>query len=64
MNPYFTEEKQTTIYGVVGQGLTGIGMFLPPPFNVIVMGIGFISTSIAFIVAQDRKKKREATTPE
>jgi len=53
-NPYFTEEKKTTIFGVLGQGLLGIGMLLPAPFNYIVMGTGLISNSIAFIMAMDR----------
>jgi hypothetical protein len=58
-NPYLTEEKQTTIFGVTGQGLLGIGMLLPPPFSYIVMGVGLVSTSIGFVMAEDRKKKNE-----
>ena len=58
-NPYLTEEKQTTTYGIIGQGLQGLGVLLPPPFNAIAFGVGLVVTAYAFYQAKDREQPKK-----
>jgi hypothetical protein len=48
-NPY------TTWFGGFGQGLTGAAMFVPPPFNMIPLGLGALLSGVAFYMAADAK---------
>lgn len=60
-NPYldkierFKNEPKTTGFGVVGEGLTAIGIFLPPPFNVMAIGAGLVVKGIAWYFTKDRE---------
>lgn len=49
------KNPKTTLYGGVGESLTGIAGFLPPPFNLIVMGVGALSKILGWVAAQDAK---------
>lgn len=64
-NPYLPEDAQTTVYGAVGEGLTGIGFFLPPPFNLVFLFLGAASRAYAFYTAKDRAsaKPHSSETP-
>lgn len=48
-NPY------TTWFGGLGQGLTGCALFVPPPFNMIPLGLGALLSGMAFYMAADAK---------
>ena len=59
-NPYVqkvVKSGKTTGYGVAGEILTAIAVFLPPPFNIAVMGVGMIVKGVAWYFAQDRTEK-------
>lgn len=62
-NPYLQkikEQSQTTRYGVVGESLTAIGVFAPPPFNIALIGAGVLIKGIAWYFAQDRTPPKES----
>lgn len=48
------EDVKTTWYGALGEGLKVAAPFVPPPFNLIPMGLGALLTGIAFYYAKDR----------
>ena len=48
-NPY------TSWFGGFGQGLTASAMFVPPPFNMIPLGLGALLSGVAFYMAADAK---------
>ena len=64
-NPYLKKLpkiEHTTGFGVVGESLTAIGVFLPFPFNVGAIGLGLIMKGLAWHFAKDRDAPVPATT--
>lgn len=47
-------DAQTTSLGAVGEVLKVAAWFLPPPFNLMVLGAGSLVTIGAWFLAKDR----------
>lgn len=52
-------DHRTTAYGVIGESLQGISLFLPPPFSAICFALGGISRGIAWYNAKDKTPTAE-----
>lgn len=49
-------DPKTTWFGAAGEGLKAAAVFVPPPFNLIPLGIGALCSGIAFYFAKDKEK--------
>lgn len=52
-------DHKTTTFGVIGEGLQAIALFLPPPFSLIAFTLGGVSRGIAWYQAKDRTPTAE-----
>ena len=48
-------DPKTTWLGAAGEGLKAGALFIPPPFNLIALGLGAVSTAMGFYFAKDKE---------
>jgi len=48
-------DPKTTWWGAAGEGLKAGAVFVPPPFNLIPLGLGAVCSAIAFYFAKDKE---------
>jgi hypothetical protein len=46
-------DPKTTWFGAAGEGLKAASVFVPPPFNLIPLGVGALFSGMAFWFAKD-----------
>lgn len=54
-------DGKTTWFGAAGEGLKAGAAFVPPPYNLIPLGLGAMLSGIAFYCAKDRTITASAT---
>jgi len=53
----FSEDNATTVLGAAGEALKAAAAFIPPPYNLIALGLGAALTAAGFYMAKDRSSK-------
>lgn len=48
-------DTRTTWWGAIGEAMKAAAPFVPPPFNLIPLGLGAMCTAIAFYFAKDKE---------
>jgi hypothetical protein len=55
------DKTKTTWFGATGEALKVGAGFVPPPYNLIPMGVGAMLSAMGFFFAEDRKVTAEVT---
>lgn len=53
-------DPKTTWWGAAGEALKAGAFFVPPPFNLIPLGVGAMCSAVAFYFAKDGETKKQS----